>query len=378
MHGFLPSNTKGHPDTKLSILPFISFLLSLFSAALGLTKFLLNGPISFLPKDSPLSGMISLPFLATCLLNFMFGFRIFAIEHALFTSYHLVLPPYSYDQGDNTHWIRYAEGRYNNEIDAIIPSEYRLVVFLFPPLVSITLQAIKLRIESNDHKKFFLCYPQYIIMPGFSPIMFERTNSKSSSKRIELRIWKLGTILNGLFIGVVPQLILIFSDILRGVTDWNFIESDFEKTIVQNSDAIFKHRYGNITFSISSTMIFLTIFIVLLKTDKLFANKGLFCRICDVLCFPCPKPCIHITPKSADNITPLTFENSQSPNSKNNTINMKIQSHKTTTSILKESRYCNDKDICCQESMAQAPNDVYFYNMKSNQRITFIGKENPR
>ena len=306
MHGFLPSDPEsGMPGGKLSVLPFLTFLLSLFSSSFGLSKFLLTGPIPFLPKDPPLAGMISLPFFMTCLVNLMFGVRIFVLEHSFFTSYRLVLPPENYDHSNNTQWMQWAEGVYSNRIDPIIAPEYRLKVFLIPSLISVIGNSIRLSITTKGCRKFFLYYPQYIIMPAFSPITFEGTSSKSSTKTLELRIWKLGTFLNGLFIGVLPQIILISSDIIRGVTEWNFLESNLKEGIVQNSDTIMKHRFGNIIFSVISIFVFSIIFILLLKTDKLFVNKGLFCHSCKMFCCSCTNPCLLAPSSNPSNITHL-------------------------------------------------------------------------
>ena len=68
-------------------LPLITFCLSFFSSAFGMSRFLLNGPLSIVPKSAPFAGMLSAPFLALLLLNSMFCFRLFALEAIFFASY---------------------------------------------------------------------------------------------------------------------------------------------------------------------------------------------------------------------------------------------------------------------------------------------------
>lgn len=204
--------------------------------------------------------------------------------------------------------------------------------------------------------------------------MFEGTSSKSSTKTLELRIWKLGTFLNGLFIGVFPQIILIASDIIRGVITWNFIESNLKERIIQNSDTIMKHRFGNIIFSVISIFVFLIIFILLLETDKLFSNKGLFCRLCKILCCPCPNPCLLVSSSNPTDISRLVIKKSKDLKHSPETIALNNPSNNIEESLVDISIIRKEKEVSLPESIKQAAGEMYYYDIKSNKKITLFGK----
>merc|ERR1712079_333012 len=102
------------------------------ASSFGMTKFFLQGPIPILPKNSPVNGLVSLPFVCMLLINTMFGVRVLCIENAFFTQYR-------YERF-------YTDGRnaFHETIDPIIPPEYRILAYLAPSLVSFTINIIKL------------------------------------------------------------------------------------------------------------------------------------------------------------------------------------------------------------------------------------------
>ena len=188
----------------------MTFTLSMFASAFGMTKFLLNGPLHFLPKDSLLSGMVSIPFITQLLLNTMFGVRVFALEAIFFSNYISTFPPNDFNFNDPDDNLQLLQGNYTTKIEPIIAPEYRLVVYLLPGILAMLANGIRLAFTIKGFGKFFLKFPQFIVSPCFSPIMFEGVKINSLENKYSIRIWKLGSVLNAGFLGFSPKLYLLF------------------------------------------------------------------------------------------------------------------------------------------------------------------------
>ena len=158
-----------------------SLIISLFTGSFGITKFFIKGPLPILPQDAPLAGVLSVKFLTLLLLNTMFVIRTFCIEGSLFSSY---------------------KSRNQDNIDPLIPEEYRLVFYLLPCLVSFLINIIKLArsIKPKDFR-YFKKFPQFLLCPMFCPFMFEGNPDRAGDNQPPVRVWKLGSILNSFFIG---------------------------------------------------------------------------------------------------------------------------------------------------------------------------------
>ena len=258
-----------------------------------MTKFFLQGPVGLLSKDSPINGMISLPFVSLFCLNCMFGFRVMCIESAIFSFYKF----------EQLYLVR----RYNNTItiDPIVPPEYRMIVYLIPGIISFIINFTRLVISGAKFKRYIKKYPQILISCMFTPFMFE--GSKDSDC---IRIWKLGTMLNAFFIGCFPQIVLLMMDFYRGVINWDFIGLDLSlEVIYENNNALIKTNYGNIIFAATSGICFFLLIIFTFYTDKIFKNKGMYCKCCYMLCLPCPENCFHL-----NNLLPTTLPSEKNSN----------------------------------------------------------------
>ena len=53
--GFAPPDGLGLLSEEVSMIAHLSFIGSIFGSALGITKFILGGPLPLLSKDSPLT-----------------------------------------------------------------------------------------------------------------------------------------------------------------------------------------------------------------------------------------------------------------------------------------------------------------------------------
>merc|ERR1711873_102100 len=80
VEGFYPKNSAGYTITQFTSfkqsLPLITLVISMVASSFGMTKFFLQGPLPILPKNSPVNGLISLPFVCMLLINAMFGVRV--------------------------------------------------------------------------------------------------------------------------------------------------------------------------------------------------------------------------------------------------------------------------------------------------------------
>ena len=231
----------------------LSMFLSLISAALGMAKFILNGPIRILPTNYPLSGLVSPHFAIAFFIHMMFGFRTVCIENSFFTTY----------QEDKWNATNYSYDR--KRIDPIFDPKYRMLAYFVPVIITITIGAAKAISSSKGVRGMNLVlYPQFLMGCGFSPIMYEgyEVRTKEDGKKTYgYRIWKIGTIVNALFLGLVPQFVLLGMDHYRGVPSWGFqtaeLDQQEEKKLSEGNDALFKSQLGNTLFSSITILLFL-------------------------------------------------------------------------------------------------------------------------
>ena len=246
-------------------------LLSLFSSAFGMAKFFLVGPIQILSKKYPLNGILSLPFVSLVFLNLMFGVRIICVEHAFFTTY--------LEQGFNA----------TKSIDPVIPTEFRLLAYLCPPFLSFAINAAKLACSTRGMETYLLKYPQFLIAPCFTPFMFEGYKDNTATNQYQLRVWKKGTLVNAIYLGCLPQCVLIVVEYYKGVPSFYFDYEDW-----WYDDALFKFsmQYGGIAFAFVSSTIFCFLTFRMFCSDIIFKSK---CKPVHLLCCPCPQNCFADT-----------------------------------------------------------------------------------
>ena len=262
-----------------------TLFLSLFSASFGITKFFVKGPLPILPQDAPLAGVLSVKFLLLFFLSTMFVTRTFCLEGAIFSSYR-----------DN--WRR------NKNIDPLIPEEYRLIIYLLPAFFSFLINLIKLTFSMKPKDfKYFKQYPQFLLCPMFCPLMFEGNPDQSGDNSPPIRLWKLGSIVNSIYMGCLPQAALLLLDYYKGVPSWDFnavypnavIKNIFPK---QDNNALLKYSNGNTIFSIATFFFYLLLMTIFFAWDKIFKENGLLCVLFKSIPNPFPNPCCN--PKSED------------------------------------------------------------------------------
>ena len=207
----------------------------------------------------------------------MFVVRTFCLEGAFFSSY------------------RYYE---MENIDPLIPEEYRLIIYLLPAFLSFLINLIKLAtsIKSKDFK-YFKQFPQFLLCPMFCPLMFEGDPDHSGDIQPPLRLWKAGSILNSLLMGCLPQAALIILDYYKGVPSWNF-NAHYYGSIAQDNNALLKYPYGNTIFSIATFSFYLFLIAIFFAWDKIFKEDGLLCKLFKSIPNPFPNPCCY--PQSED------------------------------------------------------------------------------
>ena len=174
-----------------------------------MSKFLLLVPID----NKPINTLCSPRFLGMIFLNTFFVVRIYAIDNILFSYY-----------------VFYPNNMKNGSLDpsvAIKPflthnfKNVRLLIYLLPSYFSIVANLIRLKYTRVCLKRVLVDTPQLLILSGFSPIMFERSSSSKINRKgnNQLQIWRCGSIINGIYICIVPLMALIISEHTRGITE---------------------------------------------------------------------------------------------------------------------------------------------------------------
>ena len=250
-------------------MPFAVYtlILSLFTGAFGMTKFFVKGPLFILPQNALLGGVLSAKFFILFLLNTMFVVRTFCLEATLFTFY-------------RTSSSNIAD------INPTLPDEYRLIIYLIPGFISFLTNLIKLLFSMRlNGFRFFISFPQFLLCPMFCPLMFEGDPDQRSDNQPPIRVWKLGSILNSVFLGCLPQILLVAMDHHKQVPSWNF------KLDAQDNNALFKYSYGNEIFSISTFLLYLFLTTIFFGWDQIFKNDGMCCRNTRTISLFCSNPC---------------------------------------------------------------------------------------
>ena len=273
LDGFFPHDEHGFASEIVSnfiqILPAISFCLSAFASAFGICKFYLIGPLRLISQDSPLSGICSFSFLGHLFLNFGFVFRIYAIEHSLFSEYIISSSSYSYDK-----W-----GITTKSIPAVLHYEYRLIFYLIPILPSMIFNILCLHqtLPIKSLLQLFLNFPQYLVTSCFTPLIFKgviQLDKDKATNHFKVKIHRIGSIMNAIYIIFIPQVMLIISDVWRGIIDWEFTSSDNKwrdansnKDLETNS-GLTKHPLGNILFAIAAIVCNAVVLMLLIRNSN--------------------------------------------------------------------------------------------------------------
>ena len=250
-------------------------MLSTFASAFGISKFFLVGPLRLISKEAPLAGILSITFLANLAINTGFVFRMYAIEHTFFSAYQNYTLEFSYEK----------YGALISSIDPILSHQFRLLVYFLPILPSMVFNALSLRrsMKTKYLIKLFLVFPQYFINSCFNPLIFEGITIHDPLTRksyFKIRVWKIGTFLNTFYLIFIPQLILILSDVLRGITGWKFTKTidgiEAVRTgFLETNTSILKHPFGNITMGIFICILCLGgLAFLFLKGQRVFAQES--------------------------------------------------------------------------------------------------------
>ena len=128
---------------------------------------------------------------------------------------------------------------------------------------------------------------------------------KSPNNDYPIKVWKIGSIINAIFIGVVPQIALVIADFQRGVTRWQFNQTNLNNFTSEFNDAIFKHRFGNTAFSLICLVFFSIIIALFFYSDKIFVRNGIHCRVFNILFCPCPNSCLIYHPDFESDTKPF-------------------------------------------------------------------------
>ena len=282
LDGFFPHDGLGFATEIFSsfteLLPVMTFCISVIASSFGISKFFVVGPLRLISQNTPLSGMISFTFLALLFLNLGFIFRIYAIEHSLFSEYITSSGTFSYEKWGTTI----------KKIDPVLSYQYRLIFYLIPILPSLVINILCLHktLTLKSLLKFFVNFPQYLVTSCFLPFIFRGIVHLDEDQRtcqFKIKVHKMATILNSIYIMFAPQVLLVISDICRGVIDWEFTSSsnkywDLLNGQLETNSGVTKNRFGNISFSI---VVCVSSFVVL--TLLFWRDGSLFLQQSDAL-----------------------------------------------------------------------------------------------
>ena len=157
--------------------------------------------------------------------------------------------------------------------------------------------------------QYFKKFPQFLLCPMFSPLMFEGNPEERDDNAPPVRVWKLGSIVNSVFIGCLPQALLVAMEQYRQIPTWYQIVEDSGHP--GESNALIKHPYGSTVFGISSLLLYLFLIIIFFAWEKIFKDGGCICNLCKcIFCSPCSNPCHKTQPEESD---PSTVNNQDDP-----------------------------------------------------------------
>ena len=210
-------------------------------------------------------------------------------------------------------YTKYAKYTKKN-IDPLIPEEYRLIIYLLPAFCSFLINLVKLTFSMKPKDfKYFKQFPQFLLCPMFCPLMFEGNPDQSGSNQPPVRLWKMGSILNSIFMGCVPQTLLLVLDHYKGVPSWPFTREisvgKFVHNLAQDNNALLKYPYGNTIFAIATFSFYLFLMTIFFAWDKLFQDDGLICTLCKRICPPWRNPCSNPQSEEPNSSTGVDDEN---------------------------------------------------------------------
>lgn len=254
---FFPTDPIGHHvadfETFSDVLPVLSFILSLLGSSLGMTKFIIFGPFA----DSSISSASTKDTIinVTCimLMNLMFSLRMFSIE-AIFFSY------YQSYKSDFTIHERFQP--------IVKEDELRILFYLLPPLIPMIVNNIRLAKTYRGCTKLYLNFPHLLLIPGFTPFMYEGTEDvdNKGAKATRLRIWKQGTFVNAVYLCFIAPMLLLTAEFIRGTVSWDPTTS--KDVPFKYTNNMIKAKYDNGVFSITA--------LALSLVSILFLNARLF------------------------------------------------------------------------------------------------------
>ena len=137
--------------------------------------------------------------------------------------------------------------------------------------------------------------------------MFEGNPDHQDDNEPPVRVWKLGSIVNSVFIGCLPQILLVAMEQYRQVPTYYRKAND---GIFANINALIKHPYGNTIFAIASFLLYLFLTTIFFAWNRIFKNDACLSKLSKSICPPCPSP--YHKPQSEES-DPSTVNNQDDP-----------------------------------------------------------------
>ena len=239
----MPKGISGIAETSFSsahdIWPLICFTLGLISSSYGMSKFLSLVPIDKRPADK----VFSLAFVGVIFLNLFFVMRLYCIENILYSYYQF----YPRNLQNGTLNPTFTE--------PLLPLHYkhlRPLFYFLPSFISIAVNIWQLK-RANCLKSIMTKHPQILILSGFSPYIFEKSENDGENNNNKLQVWRFGSIVNSIYIGIVPPIALIISEYARGITslDLTPIHAIEDKYASSSLNLLLDSSLSNVIFCIA-------------------------------------------------------------------------------------------------------------------------------
>ena len=188
--------------------------------------------------------------------------------------------------------------------------------------------------------------------------MFEGYKLSSTSTDYNVKIWKLGTILNALFIGCVPELILLYTDYRKGLssgkhTTWPGLDEKSTYTFYQYNTSLFRYHLGSTIFAIIFFLLYFPLIILFFLSDKIFQKRGIYCKVCHILVLPCPYPCINIASPEIEYLSSAQIIAEED--------------------VVDDKAY-DDADVVQYEEKNQPKSVIYLYKKKGLEKTWIVGE----
>ena len=93
---------------------------------------------------------------------------------------------------------------------------------------------------------------------------------------------------------------MIILDQYKGVTSWDFNAQNKDGWSLEDNNALFKYRFGNINFAVATLVLYSFLSTIFFAWDKVFKSDGLLCTLCQSISRSFRNLCAFSSSKESD------------------------------------------------------------------------------